>query len=207
MKSIKDSRLPLLAEIGRGNFAYLDDEDKVEQLLAGELDQSLACVANNVTVTADFSPALVKEYRLIGYDNKRSIPADSSAGLEGCRAGSGNSLLALFELEPKADTTGADTLARIKINYCLPGQASRKVLSYDCMNDFLPFDRANIDLKRATCIALFGLKLQQSDYTRQVDWMDIEKLAKKIFTGSNYLDDEYIALIDRAKRIYEHRKE
>jgi len=40
-----------------------------------------------------------------------------------------------------------------------------------------------------------------------VDWVDIEKMAKKIFTGSNYLDDEYIDLIDRAKRIYEHRKE
>jgi len=75
------------------------------------------------------------------------------------------------------------------------------------MNDYLPFDRANIDLKRAVCIALFGMKLQQSDYTRQVDWVDIEKMAKKIFTGSNYLDDEYIDLIDRAKRIYEHRKE
>ena len=207
MKSVKDSRLPLLAEIGRGNFAYLDDEDMVEQLLAGELDQGLACVANNVSVSADFNRALVKEYRLIGFDNKRSLPEDSVTGLEGSRIGSGNSLLALFELVPKADTTGADTLARLKVNYSMPGQVVRRVMSYDCMNDYLPFDRANIDLKRAVCIALFGMKLQQSDYTRQVDWVDIEKMAKKIFTGSNYLDDEYIDLIDRAKRIYEHRKE
>ncbi len=38
MKSVKDSKLPRLAEIGRGNFAYLDDEKIVELLLAGELD-------------------------------------------------------------------------------------------------------------------------------------------------------------------------
>jgi hypothetical protein len=37
----------------------------------------------------------------------------------------------------------------------------------------------------------------------QVGWMDIEKMAKRLFTGSNYLDDEYISLIDRAKRVYE----
>jgi Ca-activated chloride channel family protein len=207
MKSVKDSRLPLLAEIGRGNFAYLDDEDMVEQLLAGELDPGLACVANKVSVAVDFNPALVKEYRLLGFDNKRGAAEDSAAGLEGSRIGSGNSLLALFELVPKVDTTGADTLARLRVNYCMPGQTSRRVMSYDCMNDYLPFDRANIDLKRAVCIALFGMKLQQLDCTRQVDWMDIEKMAKKIFTGSNYLDDEYIALIDRAKRIYEGRKE
>jgi hypothetical protein len=28
-------------------------------------------------------------------------------------------------------------------------------------------------------------------------------MAKKLFNGSNYLDDEYLSLIDRAKRIYE----
>jgi hypothetical protein len=47
------------------------------------------------------------------------------------------------------------------------------------------------------------MKLQRSGYVLQVEWVDIEKMAKKYFTGSNYLDDEYISLIDRAKRIYE----
>jgi hypothetical protein len=28
-------------------------------------------------------------------------------------------------------------------------------------------------------------------------------MAKKLFIGSNYLDDEYMSLIDRAKRIYD----
>jgi Ca-activated chloride channel family protein len=207
MKSVKDSKLPSLAEIGGGDFAYLDDEDKVEQLLAGELDSGLVCVANKASITADFNPVLVKEYRLIGFENKRGIKEDSASVLEGSRIGSGNSLLALFELTPKADTTGADTLARIRVNYCLPGQVSPRVLSYECMNDVLPFDRANIAQRRAVCIALFGMKLQQSDCTRQMEWIEIEKMAKKIFTGSNYLDDEYIALIDRAKRIYQRQRE
>lgn len=202
MKSVKDSKLPRLAEIGRGNFAYLDDEHTVEQLLAGELDPRLSSVADNVSISVEFSPALVSQYRLIGYDNKRKILEDTAAGLGGARVGSGNSLLALFEIVPKADTTGADTLARVRVNYSVPGQAAVKTMSFDCMNALVPFDRADPDWRRAICLALFGMKLQKSEYVGQVGWPDVEKMAKKLFTGSNYLDDEYISLIDRAKRIY-----
>jgi Ca-activated chloride channel family protein len=207
MKSVKDSKLPLLAEIGRGNFAYLDDEKTVEQLLGGELDPRLASVADNVSVSAEFSPALVSEYRLIGYDNKRQVLEDTAAGLAGARVGSGNSLLALFEVVPKADTTGADTLARIRVNYCLPGQAAVRTLRFDCMNDVVPFERAEMDWKRAICLALFGMKLQRSEYAGGMGWPEIEKMAKKLFSGTNYLDDEYLSLIDRAKRIYDKRGE
>jgi Ca-activated chloride channel family protein len=203
MKSIKDSKLPRLAEIGRGNFAYLDDEKTVEQLLAGELDPRLATVADNVSISAEFSPALVSQYRLIGYDNKRQVLEDTSAGLASARVASGSSQLVLFEVATKADTTGADTLARLRIHYCLPGQAVVRTMTYDCMNDLIPFDRAEVDWRKSICLALFGMKLQQSSYVMQVGWMDIEKMAKRLFTGSNYLDDEYISLIDRAKRVYE----
>jgi Ca-activated chloride channel family protein len=205
MKSVKDSKLPRLAEIGRGNFAYLDDEKTVEQLLAGELDPRLASVADNVSVSAEFNPALVSEYRLIGYDNKRQVLEDTAAGLTGSRVGSGNSLVALLEVAPKPDSTGADTLARIRVNYSLPGQAVVRTMSFDCMNDVIPLDRAEIDWRRAICLALFGMKLQRSDYAGQVSWPDLEKMAKKLFSGSNYLDDEYISLIDRAKRIYDKK--
>lgn len=207
MRSVKDSRLPLLAEIGQGNFAYLDNEDIVEQLLAGELDQQIACVANDVTVTADFSPALVSEYRLIGYDNKRSALEDSNSIVPVSRTGSGNSLLALFELVPKVDTTGADTVAHVKISYTLPGKSSRLTASYECRNDLVPLNRADPNVRRVVCIALFGMKLQQSDYAAQVGWTEIEKMARKVFIGSDYLDGDYISMIDRAKKIYEKRRE
>ncbi len=80
-------------------------------------------------------------------------------------------------------------------------------MNYDCMNDVIPFDRAEVDWRRAVCLALFGMKLQESTYVKGFEWIEFEKLAKRLFTGSNYLDDEYIALIDRAKRIYDKHTE
>ncbi len=206
MGSFKNSRLPLLAELGQGHFAYLDNEEEVRELLAGELDSSVTCVADKMSITVNFDSALVKEYRLIGFDNKRGVPQDAVSGLEGSRICSGHSLLALFELAPKVDSTGADTLAGIKIRYCLPGQQVQRVISYQCPNQLTPFDRSALSLRRAACIALFGMKLQQSGCAGQIDWSGIAKMARRTFTGTSYLDEDYIALIDKARKIYERRR-
>lgn len=206
MENFSDSRLPLLAAMGHGNFAYLDSEEEVCQLLAGELDSSLTCVADKMSITVDFDSTLVKEYRLVGFDNKRGLPQDTVSGLEGSRICSGHSLLALFELTPKFDSLRADTLAGVKINYCLPGQHVQRVISYPCPNQLIAFDRSELSIRRAACVALFGMKLQQSGYAGQVEWAEIEKMARKTFTGTSYLDDDYIALIDKARKIYERRR-
>jgi Ca-activated chloride channel family protein len=206
MVNFSDSRLPLLAAMGHGNFAYLDNEEEVRQLFASELDSGLICVADKMSVTVDFDSTLVKEYRLIGFDNKRGIPQDTLSGLEGSRICSGHSLLALFELTPKVNSIPADTLAAVKVGYCLPGQYVQRVISYPCPNELIPFDRSELSTQRAACIALFGMKLQQSGYAGQVEWSDIEKMARKTFTGTSYLDEDYIALIDKARKIYERRQ-
>lgn len=80
-------------------------------------------------------------------------------------------------------------------------------MHFDCMNDVVPLERADEEWRRAICLVMFGMKLRESDYTGGVSWLDLEKMARKLFTGNNYLDDEYISLIDRAKRIYEKRGE
>jgi Ca-activated chloride channel family protein len=206
MGNFNESRLPLLASLGQGNFAYLNNEEEVRQLLTGELDSGLTCVAEKMSITVDFDSTLVKEYRLIGFDNKREISQDTLSGLEGSRICSGHSLLALFELAPKVDSIRADTLAGVKISYCLPDQHVQQVIGYVCPNRLIPFDRSELSIRRAACIALFGMKLQQSGYAGLVEWAEIQKMARKLFTGTSYLDDDYIALIDKARKIYERRR-
>lgn len=206
MGNYKNSKLPILAQKGHGNFAYADDERDAEKLLAGQLAQTLFAVADSVFITTDFNPALVKEYRLIGFDNKRSLLEDTLSRLEGSKIGSGHSLLALFELIPKKDSTGIETVAEVKINYCLPGQNSGEMISYSCPNNLIPFDKAESSLKKAVCLAMFGMKLRESGHVSQISWIGIEKMAKKNFTGNDFIDKEYLALVAKAKRIYKHGK-
>lgn len=200
-----DSHLAVLAQRGRGNFVLLDNVEQAEKMLMNELAPAKFAVADNMYITTDFNPALVQEFHLIGFDNKKNVLNDTTFGLEGCGVGSGHSLLALFELIPKYDSTGMDTLAEVKINYCLPGQHVAKMMRHPCPNDPVLFDKAENTLKRAACIALFGMKLKDSGSVSQITWTDLEKMAKKAFSGDYFMDKEYIALVSKARKIYEHK--
>ena len=98
MGNYKDSKIETLAKRGNGNFAYLDDIREAEKVLVKELTQTFYTVADDVFLNVQFNPDLVKEYRLIGYDNKKAVIADSTSELEGGEVGSGNSTTAIFEI-------------------------------------------------------------------------------------------------------------
>lgn len=205
MSNNQDSQLPVLAQKGHGGFAYAGDEQEAERLLASQLTPVSLVVADGVSITTDFDTALVEGHRLIGYDNKKNISEDSSFQLEGRAVCSGHSILALFELIPDPDGTGRDTLAEVTIHYCLPGQKTEKMASFVCPNKTVSFDKAANSLKKAVCIAMLGMKLRDTAGTAPIAWSDIEKMAKKNFTGDDCMDKEYITLVAKAIKIYAPR--
>ncbi|MBL0147024.1 MAG: von Willebrand factor type A domain-containing protein [Chitinophagaceae bacterium] len=99
MGNFKDSKLETLAKRGDGNYAYLDDIAEAEKVLVKELTQTFYAVADDVYLNIQFNPNLIKEYRLIGFDNKRDAVSDSAIDLEGGEIGSGNSVMAVFEIK------------------------------------------------------------------------------------------------------------
>jgi Ca-activated chloride channel family protein len=206
MDSARNSELPWLAEAGHGNFASITDPQQAEKGLLSELGRDICTVADSVCLTAGFDTSLVKEYRLIGFDNNRAVSDDTTLRLAGGTIASGQSLLALFELVPKKDSVGIENIAGIKICYNLPGKNSGLKMDYSCPNRLVAFDRATGDERKAACIALFGMKLKQCGYASGVSWADIEKMTRKNFPGNNVLDRDYITLVAKARKIYEHTK-
>ena len=67
---IRTSKIQTLAQKGNGNFAYLDNFKEAEKVLLKEFTQTLYAVADDVYMDVEFNPEYVKEYRLIGFDNK-----------------------------------------------------------------------------------------------------------------------------------------
>jgi Ca-activated chloride channel family protein len=202
MNGEENSELSILAQKGQGEFACADDEQSAERLLVRQLSKTPLTVADSVGITIAFDSTLVKSYRLIGYDNKKSLLGDTTARLGCSHICSGHSFLSLIELIPRHDSAGIENLAHIRIDYCLPGQHTLKSTSYPCPNKLTSFDRATGRLKRATCIAIFGMKLRRSAYVTDLSWLAIEKMAKKNFTGADFIDKEYLALVAKAKKVY-----
>ena len=214
MGNYKDSKLEVLAKKGNGNFAYLDNEREAEKVLVREFTQTMYAVADDAYLNISFNPAVVKDYRLIGFDNKAKALSDSLTELQGGEVGSGHSLLALFEItpvDPDSIRVGCDRsqLAHVALNYKLPHDTIERVVSYDCINQTTAFRDLQPCYRFASSIALFGGLLKRSRFMRQADWKDAIQMAESSRDPSDGVQEEFVGLIEKARKIYgrtKHRK-
>ncbi|HSN08409.1 MAG TPA: von Willebrand factor type A domain-containing protein [Hanamia sp.] len=210
MGNYKDSKIEVLSKKGNGNFAYIDDLREAEKVLVTEFTQTLYSVASNVYINAKFDSAYISEYRLIGYDNKKSIIAEKSYELEGGEIGSGSGNTVIFEILPTTlDSVGnkPTNIADFEIHYRLPKDSLEKIIDYRCPDNYTSFDSLNKDLRFATAVAMFGLKLRQSKYFPQdFDWKIIKDIAVAAQSPDNFLETEFLESVDKAQGLYHVKK-
>lgn len=207
MGNYKDSKIEVLAKKGNGNFAYLDDEREGEKVLVKELTQTLYAVADNVSMNVHFNPEDISEYRLIGFDNKRTALTDTSSTLLGGEIGSGHSVIAVFEISPnkKDDKKIGDApgnIATVTINFCNPGKKAELKQSYDCSYNYKILDSLDQHYRFATSVCMFGGLLHSSPYLKSAGWDDALQLAKNSMDASNPLHTEFFDLLSKGKKIY-----
>ena len=212
MGNFKDSKLQTLAKKGNGNYAYLDDIKEAEKVLVKELSQTFYAVADDVYLNIHFNPAMVKEYRLIGFDNKRSAIKDHNSSLTGGEIGSGNSTMAIFEIVP-ADQQGLPTntlvhqdIATMSLQYSLCNDTSSKEMLYPVKNNFATFENIDRELQFAAAVTMFALKLRQSNYINDANWSSIISIATHSADKTNYLQNEFLQILEKTQKIYPEKK-
>jgi len=62
------------------------------------------------------------------------------------------------------------------------------------------------DFQLATAIAMFGMKLRESKYLGNTNWTDIETIALSTYSPGDYLQKEFVGLVDVAKKLYTKTK-
>ncbi|THU33473.1 VWA domain-containing protein [Niastella caeni] len=206
MGNYKDSKLEVLAKKGNGNFAYLDNEREAEKVLVKELTQTLYSVADNAFLNIEFNPDVVKQYRLIGFDNKWKALVDSVNDLDGGEVGSGHSMIALFEIDPvfTAGLPAANNanLAKINVRYKLPNDTLQRITSYRCLYAVTPFNSLPSTYRFASSVAMFAALLKDSKYARTYSWSEVIKLASESADEQDAIQQEFITNIEKAKKIY-----
>jgi Ca-activated chloride channel family protein len=209
MGNYKDSKIQLLAERGNGNFAYLDNYKEAEKVLLKEFTQTLYAVADNVYMEMDFNPEYVKEYRLVGFDNKVGALRDSLAAIEGGEIGSGYSMLALVEIVPTEINKGAikdnfttGKLAEIKLQYQYPNNPKQHLFKYTSHFNYTPFTELDKSYHFSAAVAMFGSFLRNSPFVKEVGWNEIITLAQNSCGANDLLQKEFISLVQQAKTLY-----
>lgn len=203
MGNYKDSKIQTLAQRGNGNFAYLDSYAEAEKVLLKEYLQTVYTVADDAYLTVRFDPKYVKEYRLIGFENKVGAISDTTANLEGGDVGSAYSVMAAFELVAAGDLQREPTEpVQFSLRYKDPADHTQWETVEQPSLSFTPFQQLAAEQKFASAVILFGSLLRASKYVKNISWNDLLELGKTCVNKKDYAQTEFLSLAEQAKKLY-----
>jgi Ca-activated chloride channel family protein len=215
-----DADAEKLADVGDGNHAYIDTLQEGRKVLVDEMQSTLLTIARDVKIQVEFNPAVVSEYRLIGYENRVLANEDfANDKVDAGDIGAGHEVTALYEITPvgsgaelndplrySSDTTttgGNGEIGFLKMRYKLPDEETSKLIEQAIGKDqaVSSLSEASEDSRFAAAVAAFGQKLKGSNYG-EMSWADIRALAQ----GARGADEngyraEFMQLIDMARSL------
>lgn len=215
-----DALMEQLADVGNGNYAYIDSESEAEKVLGEQMNATLFTIAKDVKVQVEFNPALVSQYRLIGYENRALAEEDfNNDAVDAGDIGAGHQVTALYEvvlkgapgwlpdrryddnqpteLADRRDARGGE-IAFVKLRYKKP-QGDNSILIERPVNWALAASAGapTGDLAFAIAVAGFGQRLRDDKYLNGWGYADVLRLA------GNQRDrwrSEFVSIVDRASR-------
>ena len=94
-----DHLMEQLADAGNGNYSYIDTLNEAQKVLVDEMSSTLNTIAKDVKIQVEFNPAVVAEYRLIGYENRALNREDfNNDKVDAGEIGAGHTVTALYEV-------------------------------------------------------------------------------------------------------------
>ena len=193
-----DALMQTLAQNGNGNAAYIDSLSEARKVLVEEASSTLFTIAKDVKIQVEFNPAIVSEYRLIGYETRLLNREDfNNDRVDAGDIGSGHTVTAIYEITPKGSAsqsiddlrygttetpadTSSDEYAFLKIRYKLPDEESSKLITTPITPDqeFGTVGLAPNETRFATAVAAFGQILRGGSYTGSFTLDDVIDLAQ-----------------------------
>lgn len=197
MGNYKDSKLEILADKGNGNYAYIDDLLEANKVLVKEMGATLVTLAKDTKVQIEFNPKYVKEYRLVGYENRMLNTEDfDNDKVDAGDIGAGHTVTAIYEIIPAepeveankeplkyqqyvpTDAGNSDELLTVKIRYKDPKDTISKKVEHAVLNETIDFNKTSENLRFSIAVASYSMLLRNSAYTGKLTYNDVLKMAK-----------------------------
>ncbi|MFZ5752246.1 MAG: vWA domain-containing protein [Pseudomonadota bacterium] len=195
--NLDDATMQALAQNGNGQAAYIDTLSEAQKVLADQLTGALVPIADDVKVQVEFNPAVVAEYRLIGYETRALRREDfTNDRVDAGEVGSGHQVTALYEVTPVGspavrnpplrygagaappaaipDKGLAGELGFLRLRWKEPGSARSAETTLPIPAAAGP---ADADARFAAAIAGMGQLLRHEPYLGHWGWRDAIALA------------------------------
>ncbi|EFN8696127.1 VWA domain-containing protein, partial [Escherichia coli] len=183
-----------IADVGNGNYSYIDTLSEAQKVLNSEMRQTLITVAKDVKAQIEFNPAWVTEYRQIGYE-KRQLRAEdfNNDNVDAGDIGAGKHITLLFELTLKGQKASIDKLryapdnksaksdktkelAWLKIRWKYPQGNESQLVEFPLA---FAIKAPSEDMRFRAAVAAYGQKLRGSEYLNNTSWQQIKQWAQK----------------------------
>lgn len=203
--NIKDNKMEALADNGNGIYAYIDTVLEAKKVLVEEMGGTLLTIAKDIKLQVEFNPEKVKEYRLVGYENRMLNNEDFEDDTKDAgEMGAGHRVTALYEIIPMSEgdtiegndlkyqtsvTKGSKEWLTVQIRYKNPEEDTSKLLSHPVDESFIKNVMSD-DFAFASAVAEFGLLLRDSQYKGNSSF---ENVFGRIVNIPGLKDDPYKA--------------
>lgn len=224
--NFNDALMEQLADAGNGNYAYVDNFSEAKRVLGTQLNATLMTIAKDVKIQVEFNPAVVAEYRLLGYENRVLAREDfDNDKVDAGEIGAGHSVTALYEIalvgsegrrfgdlryETPTDsgaTDRKDELAYVKLRYKEPGGATSRLIDQVIPTSQLYNRKApSPDLVHASAVAAYGQMLAQDKYLGDFGPDQVAALAQSV-SGSGAYRQEFQTLVESAAALVALQRE
>jgi Ca-activated chloride channel family protein len=216
-----DAMMEQLADVGNGNYGYVDSLKEAKRLLVDQLDGTIDTIAKDVKIQIEFNPAVIASYRQIGYQNRALKREDfNNDHKDAGEIGAGHTVTALYEITPVGGTVhGVDPLrygasmaapvghagefAFLRLRYKDPTGERSKLLETPLLTaDLRQAGSASMNQDFAAAVAAFGQKLRQESSADDFTYDQISALAKQ--TQGQDEDGyrrEFLDLVDLSKSL------
>lgn len=180
--NLKDSKMEKLADHGNGNYAYIDTLGEARKVFVQQMGATLVTVAKDVKLQIEFNPERVREYRLVGYENRILRPEDfNNDAKDAGDLGAGHQVTAFYEIVPADGGTvdglryqaperrpnGSAEVAWIKLRHKAPQSDHSELLQWPVAAVPSELRSASRDVRFAAAVAEYGLLLRHSKFAGQ----------------------------------------
>ncbi|WP_439638393.1 vWA domain-containing protein [Nevskia sp.] len=194
-----DALMEQIADVGNGHYSYIDSAREAQRVLVEERASALETIASDVKIQVEFNPAVVAEYRLIGYENRLLRREDfNNDAIDAGDIGAGHRVTALYEIArvgsggekvdalrygqaAKAGAGMAGELAQLKLRYKRPEDGvdarSRLIARVVRADEAVTADRTSPAFRLAAAVAAYGQLLRGGEYTQRYALRDAAALA------------------------------
>ena len=193
-----DQLMEQLANAGNGNYAYIDTLLEAQKVLVDQVGATLQTIAKDVKIQIEFNPALVAEYRLIGYENRVLQREDfNNDQVDAGEIGAGHNVTALYEIalvgsagtridplrygsKPNAVTTDKTELALLRLRYKAPNGDTSKLIESPIHKRIINTRLAETSerFRFAAAVAGFGQQLRGDLYLENFSYPQILEIAR-----------------------------